>query len=133
MEPAQVIILDTHIWIWWVNGDDLLSTGRKELIESAETVVVSAISCFEVSWLERHNRIELPCVRSVWFEKALQGSNILLMPITPEIASMAVDLPEHHSDPQDRIIIATALAHDGRLMSLDSKFPHYAELFGRLV
>jgi PIN domain nuclease of toxin-antitoxin system len=133
LEPAQVIILDTHIWIWWVNGDDLLSTGRKELIEAAEAVVVSAISCFEVSWLERHNRIELPFVRSVWFEKALQGSNILLMPITPEIASMAVDLPEHHSDPQDRIIIATALAHDGRLMSLDSKFPHYAELVGRLV
>lgn len=128
-----MIFLVTHIWIWWINGDDVLSTGRRELIETAEAVAVSAISCFEVSWLERHNRIELPCLRSIWFEKALQGSDILLMPITPRIASMAVDLPEHHSDPQDRIIIATALAHDGRLMSLDSKFPHYAELSGRLV
>ena len=129
-----MIILDTHIWIWWVNGDDTLGTRRKELIEAADTVAVSAISCFEVSWLDRHNRIELPYVRTLWFEKALQGSDILLIPITPEIASMAVDLPEHHSDPQDRIIIATALAHDGSLlMSLDSKFPRYAELSGRLV
>lgn len=128
-----MIILDTHIWLWWVNGDDVLGAGRKKLIEVAETVAVSAISCFEVSWLERHNRIELPCSRTAWFEKALHGSKILLMPITPEIASMAVDLPEHHSDPQDRIIIATALVHDGSLMSLDNKFPHYVELSGRLV
>lgn len=128
-----MIILDTHIWIWWVNGDDVLGTGRKELINAAQAVAVSAISCFEVSWLERHNRIDLPYSRTVWFEKALEGSDILLMPITPEIASMAVDLPEHHSDPQDRIIIATALVHNGSLMSLDSKFPHYAELSGRLV
>ncbi|MEA1968355.1 MAG: type II toxin-antitoxin system VapC family toxin [Thermodesulfobacteriota bacterium] len=128
-----MIILDTHIWIWWVNGDDSLGTGRKELIETTETVAVSAISCFEVSWLEHHNRIELPYDRRTWFDKALQGSNIMLMPITPEIASIAVDLPEHHSDPQDRIIIATALAHDGLLMSLDSKFPYYVELSGRLV
>lgn len=70
-----MIILDTHIWIWWVNGDDVLGTGRKELINAAETVAVSAISCFEVSWLERHNRIELPYTRTVWFEKALQGSD----------------------------------------------------------
>ncbi len=56
-----MIILDTQIWIWWVNGDNTIGTSRKELIESAETVAVSAISCFEVSWLERHNRIELPC------------------------------------------------------------------------
>lgn len=128
-----MIILDTHIWIWWVNGDDVLGTGRKELINAAQAVAVSAISCFEVSWLERHNRIDLPYSRTVRFEKALEGSDILLMPITPEIASMAVDLPEHHSDPQDRIIIATALVHNGSLMSLDSKFPNYAELSGRLV
>ncbi|MBF0231395.1 MAG: type II toxin-antitoxin system VapC family toxin [Desulfamplus sp.] len=94
-----MIILDTHIWLWWVNGDaTMLGTRRKELIEAAETVAVSAISCFEVSWLDRHNRIELPYVRTLWFEKALQGSNILLIPITPEIASMAVDLPEHHRE-----------------------------------
>jgi PIN domain nuclease of toxin-antitoxin system len=46
---------------------------------------------------------------------------------------MAVDVPEHHSDPQDRIIIATSLFHNGRLMSADGKFPHYKELNGRLL
>ena len=96
-------------------------------------MAVSAISCFEVAWLAHHGRIALPCDKELWFEKALGGSGIGLLPITPEIASMAVTLPEHHSDPQDRIIIATALAHEAKLMSSDRKFPVYAELADRLL
>jgi PIN domain nuclease of toxin-antitoxin system len=46
---------------------------------------------------------------------------------------MAVALPEHHSDPQDRIIIAMALTHDAKLMLSDRKFPIYAELADRLL
>jgi len=57
----------------------------------------------------------------------------MLLPITPQIAGMAVDLPEHHSDPQDKIIIATALSHEGQLMSADRKFPLYEELARRLL
>ncbi len=124
-----MIVLDTHIWLWWVNRDiSSLGAVRKEFIEAADTAAVSAISCFEVAWLERHERIALPCDRVSWFEKALQGSGILLLPVTPRIAGMAVDLPEHHRDPQDRIIIATALAHTAQLMSADRKFQRYEEL-----
>jgi len=102
-------------------------------IQSSEEVGVSAISCFEVAWLEHHNRIALPCPRQEWLEKALAGSSISLLPITPIVASIAVDLPEHHRDPQDRIIIATALAYEGTLISADGKFPLYSELTDRLL
>lgn len=129
-----MIVLDTHIWLWWVNEDtELLAAARSKQIELCDQVAVSAISCFEISWLARHGRIVLPCDQAQWFEKALEGSGIGLLPITPEIATMAVDLPEHHSDPQDRIIMATALAHDAKLMSSDRKFPIYTELAGRLL
>ena len=94
---------------------------------------VSAISLFEVAWLDRHNRIELPCPRLQWFEKALSGSQIQLVPITPEIAGQAVDLPEHHSDPQDRIIIASALFHNALLLSADKKFKLYSEIQDKLI
>ena len=94
---------------------------------------MSAISCFEVAWLERHGRIALPCPREVWFDQALDGSGITLLPLSPRIALLAVDLSEHHTDPQDRIIIATALVYDGSLMSIDTKFPLYTELTGRLL
>jgi len=129
-----MIIMDTHIWLWWVNEDpSLLGQVRKDLIQSASIVAVSAISCFEVAWLDAHTRIQLPCSRTDWFEKALDGSDVRLLPITPPIASLAVDLPEHHSDPQDRIIIATALSHGAQLMSADRKFPLYNELTDRLI
>ncbi len=96
-------------------------------------VAVSAISCFEVAWLERHGRISLPCEVVTWFEKALDESGIALLPLTPAIAARAVQLHEHHSDPQDRIIIATALEHGAKLMSDDGKFAKYPELEGCLL
>lgn len=129
-----MIVLDTHIWLWWVNADtELLSPARVKQIEQCDFVGVSAISCFEVAWLAHHGRIVLPCAKTQWFEKALDGSSISLLPITPAIADIAVGLPEHHSDPQDRIIIATALSHNAKLMSSDRKFPIYSELAERLL
>jgi PIN domain nuclease of toxin-antitoxin system len=129
-----VIILDTHVWLWWVNQDlNLLKPTWLEHIEQAEQVGVSAISLFEVAWLEQHNRIQLPCDRLTWFTKALSGSDIQLFPISPEIADQAVSLYEHHSDPQDRIIIATALIHNALLLSADGKFKLYTELSGKLI
>ena len=86
---------------------------------------VSAISLFEVPWLDRHNRIQLPCPRNEWFDKALACSDIEIIPITHQIASQAVDLHEHYSDPQDSIIIATALIHNALLLSADGKFKLY--------
>lgn len=129
-----MIVLDTHIWLWWVNNDNQnLKPEWMSRIQSSEEVGVSAISCFEVAWLERHNRIALPCPRQEWLEKTLAGSSISLLPISPIVASIAVDLPEHHRDPQDRIIIATALAYEGTLISADGKFPLYSELTDRLL
>ncbi|MEM8505056.1 MAG: type II toxin-antitoxin system VapC family toxin [Cyanobacteria bacterium P01_D01_bin.1] len=129
-----MIVLDTHVWLWWINEDtDQLGLTRKAQIEASDSLGISAISCLEVAWLERHGRIELPLSRSDWFERALEGSDVMLIPITPQIASISVDLPEHHRDPQDRLIIATAIVQDAFLMSSDSKFPAYDELKGKLL
>jgi PIN domain nuclease of toxin-antitoxin system len=103
------------------------------MIDTSPSVGISAISCFEVAWLEQHNRIRLPIELPDWFEKATTGSEIEILPITPEIATNAVKLPEHHSDPQDRLIMATAITHQAKLISADSKFGYYAELNSLLI
>jgi PIN domain nuclease of toxin-antitoxin system len=77
--------------------------------------------------------LNCPAAERTGLKKALEGSGINLLAITPAIASIAVDLPEHHSDPQDRIIIATALSQDAQLMSADRKFSRYKELADRLL
>ena len=129
-----MIVLDTHIWLWWVNEDwQKIKPIWRSRIEQCAQVGVSAISCFEVAWLDRHDRIELPCPITDWFQMALDGSDIMLLPITPEIARCAANLTQHHSDPQDRLIIATALAQTGKLISADTKFALYEELSDSLI
>lgn len=127
-------VLDTHVWLWWLNQDKrLLKSEGAELISTEDQIGVSAISCFEVAWLEQHQRISLPCPCLEWFEKALTGSGITLLPISPAVSFRAVHLPEHHRDPQDRIIIATALELQAKLISADSKFLLYEELARSLI
>ena len=126
-------VLDTHVWLWWMSKDERLKPVWREAIEKSASVGVSAISLFEVAWLVEHQRIELGCALGWWFEQALDASDITLLPISPAIAERAVTLPEHHSDPQDRIIIATALEHKAQLLSADSKFKLYHELDELLV
>ncbi len=101
-------VLDTHVWLWWMSGDERLKPVWNDVINNDTDVGVSAISLFEVS-------------------------GISLLPITPAIAMKAVRLPEHHSGPQDRLIMATALEHNAGLLSADTKFKLYEELESILV
>lgn len=129
-----MILLDTHIWHWWTNQiPGKLPPALADLIENADEVAVSTISCFEMAWLVRHGRIELDIPLDDWFAAVEASRSVGYLPVTAEVARRAVELPEHHRDPQDRIIIATALVHDAQLISFDTIFPAYAELAGRLV
>lgn len=129
-----MILLDTHIWHWWVNQiEGKLSQPTIDLIEEADEVAVSAISCFEMAWLVTHGRVELDMPFSEWFEGIVDAQIVTFLPVTPSIAIRSVVLPEHHKDPQDRLIIATALEHHIQLLSFDEKFPSYQELAGLLT
>ena len=110
-----------------------VSQALVDLIENADEVVVSTISCFEMAWLVRHGRIELDVGLDEWFAEVEASQAVRYLPVTAEIARRAVDLPEHHRDPQDRIIIATALQENAQLISFDTAFPIYAVLNGRLI
>lgn len=102
-------------------------------IESAETLAISAITCWKVAWLYRRERITLRLPLDVWIDQGLQGSEVVCLPIECRIANRAAQLPEHHRDPADRLIIATALEYRAQLASLDDRFPEYAELAGNLI
>jgi PIN domain nuclease of toxin-antitoxin system len=129
-----MIVLDTHIWHWWVNQipgklpDEIIC-----LIEEADEVGVSAISCFEMAWLMKHGRIKSQLSYDEWFELAGNESLITFLPVTPSIASRSVALPEHHKDPHDRIIIATAVLYESSLISFDKIFASYDDLSDLLV
>jgi PIN domain nuclease of toxin-antitoxin system len=126
---SQVIVLDTHIWIWFVTQElELFPSHWKEEIEMAETVGISPVSCYEVALAQQRGRLELPFSVDRWLQDALEPTGITLLPLTAEIAYQAVNLSPVHKDPFDRLIIATALAYQAKLASIDGLFSQYLEL-----
>jgi PIN domain nuclease of toxin-antitoxin system len=129
-----MIVLDSHIWFWWINFEHRrISQDVLEKIENADRVGVSAVSCFELALANQRGRLTFSLPTSAWFDLALASSGVELLPVTPEITTRAVDLSAVHRDPFDRIIIATAIEFDGKLASVDGMFKAYPELNGRLI
>ncbi len=129
-----MIVLDTHVWVRWVDSlVNPLPAAIVEKIESADTLAVSAVSCWEVAWLHRRGRMSLKLPLEVWIDHALQGSEVTCLLVERHIALRAAGMPEHHRDPADRLIIATAVEHQAYLASLDQVFPQYGELADRLI
>ena len=128
-----MILLDTHIWIRWLIPADPLPGSVITRIESASQLGVSAISCWEVAMLVERQRLTLPLPLTEWIDEATQGSGVEIIPVSREAACLAALLPQHHRDPADRIIIATALCLDSLLISFDEKFSAYFPEEGKLV
>ena len=129
-----MMVLDSHVWFWWVNLEHhRLSPHLLTEIENADQVGVSAVSCFELALAHHRGRLALPVPPAEWFPLALAGSDVELLPLTPDVAVRAVGLSNIHRDPFDRIIIATAIELGGKLASVDGHFDAYPELSGRLI
>lgn len=127
-----MILLDTHIWVRWLISGDIESS-ICDHIEKADKVAVSAISCWEVVYLVKRDRIKLPISLSRWMEAALEKSDVVCLPVDRDIAVLSADLPDHHRDPADRIIIATSITYELPLISFDGKFPKYNQINELLI
>ena len=126
-----MILLDTHIWFWWVQGDSRLSVRHQQILNGAlsnQTIGVSAFSCWEISMMISRGRVVVAVPPLDWISSALAPSGIILLPLTPEICAESVQLPQPiHGDPADRIIIAKARVHSALLLTEDLKilvYPH---------
>jgi PIN domain nuclease of toxin-antitoxin system len=123
-----VILLDTHVWVWWLHGDPELPPGMTVTIElqCERGLAVSAISCWEVAKLVERGRLRLPLPIDEWMDEALESAGIELIPLTRDIAIASTTLPgEFHRDPADQIIVATARVRGLRLMTCDEKIRAY--------
>lgn len=123
-----MIVIDTHIWIWWVHDDEKLTRTQRDAISANETDVigVSAISCWEIAKLVEYGRLKLPTDVTEWFNQALNYPGVQLLALTPEIAIESTQLPgEFHRDPADQMIVATARVYDCPLVTSDEKILNY--------
>lgn len=126
-----VIILDTHIWIWWVHGDVQLLQDYRDYVQKheADGLGISAISCWEIAKLVEGGRIFLPLPIGEWLTKALAYPGIRLLELSPQVAVESTHLPgQFHRDPADQIIVATARLYACPLVTMDRKIRDYAHV-----
>ena len=125
----SAFLLDTHVWIWYANGNAELHSSIRKKITTAlyeNKAHLAAISLWEISMLDKKKRIilEMPCLE--WINQFLELTRIRVLPITPAIATESCHLPgELQDDPADRLIIATARVERLTLMTRDSRILAY--------
>lgn len=127
-----MIVLDTHVLVWWIGKPEKLSSKARNLIEKnikSNEVLVSSISIWEIYLLVKKGKLKLTMDVDTWHERVEDLPFIQFIPVDNWIASKSVDLPELlHSDPADRIIIATALRFGAKLLTRDKRILDYSKI-----
>jgi PIN domain nuclease of toxin-antitoxin system len=125
-----VILLDTHIWFWWVRSDPSLSASQLRHIQNNQTagLGVSVFSVWELAMLEQAGRVNVFRPLEDWVRDALAYPDVRLLDLTPEIAIASTRPPApFHKDPADRILVATARVLNIPILTADAKilaYPH---------
>ena len=118
-------ILDTHTLIWFLNGDEQLSTKAKKAIEKSGTInFVSIASLWEMAIKTSLGRLEMKSNYSKVAE-LLEDNGFQILPITFADTLLLLSLPLHHKDPFDRIIITQSISNNLTIITRDQYFSQY--------
>jgi len=121
-----MILIDTHIFIWFATNNNQLKQKYKQLLEEESEIFISIISCWEIAKLVEYKRLVLTMPISEWMTIALESSNVKILPLDLPIILDATNLPDNfHKDPADQLIVATSRVLGINLLSEDEKIRIY--------
>lgn len=119
-----MILLDTHVWIWWLLGEGPLSDKERETLNehaSKNEIVISVTSIWEAEMLQRKGLIQLEPDFKTWINLATQKGVCTVIPIEKDVIVAQEKLPHNFpDDPADRLIVATALLNEYPLATKDA-------------
>jgi PIN domain nuclease of toxin-antitoxin system len=128
-EPRS-LLLDTHVWIWFMLASDELAVSGRDVINRAAAagrLRIAAISLWETTLLVSGGRIVLGRPLVLWITQAVSAPGLAIEPLQPQVAVEAYSLPDRfHRDPADRLIVATARVANATLMTRDRRILDYA-------
>lgn len=118
-----MIVLDTHVLVWLAGDRKRLSSAASEAIHSDGELAISTASVQEVAYLTIRGRLAMDRPTATWIRDALNVHQVQALAPTVSVALRAgsLDPEEFHGDPIDRLIYATAVEHDVRLVTADGR------------
>ncbi|GAB3323621.1 type II toxin-antitoxin system VapC family toxin [Haliea atlantica] len=126
-----MIVLDTHVLVWWVNHAPQLSSAASAAIEQelqspVGLVAVSAITAWEIAMLVSLGRLSLTMGVDDWISEISAVEGLQFLPVDTAVAIESTRLPgQFHKDPADRMIVALARHLNAPLLTADEKIRHY--------
>jgi PIN domain nuclease of toxin-antitoxin system len=123
-----MILLDTHIWLWWLSGDNFISSDERQALDQyalRNELCISSISIWEVEILDRKGKLSFSPNFELWMQKILNIDSFKILPIQTDVIMAQRSLPEDfHGDPADRLIAATSIKTGYPLATKDQKIIH---------
>ncbi|NOQ36054.1 MAG: PIN domain-containing protein [Methylococcaceae bacterium] len=120
------LLLDTHAFIWFIEGNSKLSGKAKALIEASDNQrFLSIASLWEMTIKKSLGKLELGMDMQTLIDEHISQNAMEILPIDTSALFILQDLPFHHKDPVDRLIISQSLADDLVLLSIDEHFSSY--------
>ncbi len=116
--------LDTHIFLWAVADDDRLPTEARELMLAADEVNVSAASIWEIAIKAQIGKLQAD---TGYLAETIEASGFVELPVTARHSAGVAHLPDYHTDPFDRLLIAQATAESLLLLTVDRQLAAYSD------
>jgi PIN domain nuclease of toxin-antitoxin system len=119
-------LLDTMVWLWSVGPTELIGrTGLEILSSGSEEIYLSAASSWEIAIKAKLGKFQLPEAPGPYVRTRLAKQGIRPLSVTQDHTLRVYDLPLHHNDPFDRLIIAQAMAENMAILTSDRAFKKY--------
>lgn len=119
------LLLDTHVFLWCVNDDRRLTKAARTLLSGATETYVSSASIWEAAIKAKLGKLDVDVDALV---SSIAGSGFSELPVTARHAAAVAKLPNVHSDPFDRLLIAQALSEPLRFLTADKMLCRYSDL-----
>ncbi|MDM8563938.1 type II toxin-antitoxin system VapC family toxin [Candidatus Marithioploca araucensis] len=123
----MIFLIDTHTFLWFINGSDELSQTAKELIEKDNNdIFISIASLWEISIKTAIGKLQISDNYDTVINDVVEN-DISILPINFTHTVIQNKLPFHHKDPFDRIIVSQAIVEEMNLISCDDIFDLYLQ------
>lgn len=119
------LLLDTHIFLWYITGDERVSPQIRGAIEDSDASYLSVVSLWEATIKYQLGKLPLPEPPHPWLSVQRELHGIESLPIDEISVARLASLAPHHRDPFDRMLVCQAIEHELLIVTVDSILSKY--------